>query len=143
MAGLGSPTDMAARESANANHTADILTWSGIGGSVLGATLMTVGLLQLFNRSGSDAAIPLMVGGGVLSLGGSITVLVGSGFRGAANRHRETAYQVYDQSLRGNLGLCGDGTQIGDCPTAPGAAPAQPQTGQVMQPVQVPPPPPN
>lgn len=168
MAGVDSPTANAVREMEGARSTANILAWSGVGASVAGAALATAGFLSLLgsSSSGNGAAIPLLVSGSVLTLGGSITIIVGTGFNAAAHRHRESSYQLYDQSLRLNLGLCGDGTQIGDCPVnsgsmdpTPGAgmmgpalsqpiqntqpAPTQPaQQGQTLQPMQVPPPPP-
>jgi hypothetical protein len=134
LAGANSPTAVAAREHESANNTADILTWSGVGASVLGMALFSWGMLGGFNSfssSSSGFGVPLMITGGVLSLGGGITVLVGSGFRGHAARQREAAYQLYDQSLRQNLGLCGDGSQLGDCAPSTGGDGA------------VPPPPPN
>jgi hypothetical protein len=126
MAGQNSPSAAAARESQSANSTADILFWSGIGASLLGTGLALGSLFTNGGSSYSGINWPLFGVGMGVGLGGSITILVGSGFRGAAARHRETSYQLYDQSLRQNLGLCGDGTQMGDC-GAGGAMPSMTQ----------------
>lgn len=160
MAGANSPTANAARESQSASNTADILFWSGLGASMLGTGLMLWGMFDRNASSSFSPNWPLFGAGAAVGIGGSITILVGSGFRGAAARHRETSYQLYDQSLRQNLGLCGDAAQIGNCPTsAPSMSQpispfvAQPQPSQPQQlpaqqvptqqvPAQLPPPPP-
>ncbi len=134
MVGVNSPTAAAARESQSANNTADILFWSGIGASALGTGLALWGMFGGLSGSSSQFNWPLVGAGSAVVLGGSITVLVGSGFRGAAARHRETSYQLYDQSLRHNLGLCGGSTQIGDCATSVPSM-SQPISPVISQPI--------
>jgi hypothetical protein len=129
LAGANSPTAVAARDHESANNTADILMWSGVGASVLGMGLFGWGMFSGFG-GGRGLNTPLLITGSVVSLGGAITILVGSGFRGHAARQREAAYQLYDQSLRQNLGLCGDGSQIGDCaPSRTDQGPTPPPNG--------------
>lgn len=153
MAGERSALAGLAAESANANRVADITLWSGLGASAVATALTTFAIVSAFNTSASSIDWPMIGTGFGIMLGGSVSMIVSSGFRGAANRQREAAYVLYDPSLRLNLGFCGPGAQVGDCasglPTLsqpmPLATPtAQPPTQRATdaQPVTAPLPPP-
>ena len=49
---------------------------------------------------------------------GLIAALIGLGYSAGSSSERQRAFMTYDNSLREHLGLCGDGTQIGDCVNA-------------------------
>jgi hypothetical protein len=121
LAGDPSPMTNMARETLRVQSIGTALVWSGFGALLVGTGLVVGGFMSLFTGSvsGNSAALPLMVTGGAFMLTAPIILtLIGGGFGVAAARNRETAYQLFEPSLRQNLGLCGDGTQLGDCPTA-------------------------
>jgi hypothetical protein len=140
LVGPSSPMAYEARETHRVQSIGAALSLSGMGGVFLGVGLFAAGVAMLFSGSHAGETIggPLAIGGATVTLTAPIPLIIGLGFSGAGARHRETAYQLYDQSLRQNLGLCGDGTQIGDCPSAMGVPGPQPAPGtNVIPPVNI------
>ncbi len=97
--------------------------------------------------------VPLAVVGYSLVMAGSITISFDQVIFGrTAAQERERALIMYNESLRATIGLCGDGTQPGDCaglvppvqpaiqPMAPAIAPVS--TGEPIAITSAPPPPP-
>jgi len=143
MVGLRSPTGLAAEDSARNENVANILFGTGLGASILGATLM---LTSIFSRDSSGDGLPPLFWAGLGVAGaGSIASLVGRwGYRNTANTSRAAAFESFDGSLRERMNLCSTGNAFHDCGAlVPAQQPpqAQPPQPAVPSPWAAPPPP--
>lgn len=138
--GPNTVTAVEAREAERSGTIGNTLLWSGVLGSLVGAGVATASFLA--NGGPGPVNWPLFGVGSTLLLAGPITVTIGAVYRGNSALHRETAFQTYDQSLRINLGLCGDAGSascVTQTPSLTQPIPLQPTGGGSALP---PPPPP-
>lgn len=125
-----SVTAVAANQSASARGVGRGLVGGGIGGMLLGTVL----LIPAFT---SDDGNALLYGSIGLFTAGLVVYLIGQiGFLSSSASERVRAFMTYDNSLRERLGLCGDGTQMGDCVNAGGPTGYAPGTYGAPPPIQ-------
>lgn len=91
--------------------------------SLVGWSLLTVGILQGYGFESVRIVGATLGTAGVLGLGFDLFLL-----DRPAVRERERAMVLFNDSLRDRLGLCGDGTHIGDCASATPPASDVPST---------------
>jgi len=122
-----SVTAQAARESANFRAPAAWLYWGGAASTLAGLALLIPAAsasadeydARGMRTPGDDTLFWTSVA--VMSTG-LVAMLIGGLLGTRSSSERQRAFMTYDTSLRERLGLCGDGTQIGDCPNADASA---------------------
>lgn len=132
--GPDSPAGLAAAASVSARDTGAIfngiaITLTSVGLGVLLASLAFIGEDSTSTGSGgapgSDGlgtALTLILVGGGIAIAGSIMLIPAMIYASNATDEATSAYETYNTSLAGNLGLCERGDQVVDC-NAPAVAP--------------------
>ncbi len=129
-----SETAQAARTSANLRTPSAWLYWGGSAALVGSLFLLIPAAITSADDwdsrgmriPGDDTLMWTTVGVAAVGL---VAGLVGAVLGMRSSSQRQRAFSTYDSSLRERLGLCSDGTQIGDCPNAAASAgpPAPPE----------------
>lgn len=109
-----SPAALAAESSRSARTTSRTLQAFGIGGWVVGTSLMVAPLLSTPEPDGSRDLTLLYAGLGVVGVG-SIVYLVAMPFRSDAHDEAATAFETYDAGLRDRLGICSPTDRSPEC----------------------------
>ncbi|MDB4930250.1 MAG: hypothetical protein JWM10_2734 [Myxococcaceae bacterium] len=123
-----SVTAVAANQSAEARTTGRWLQAGGGLGMLLGSLLLipaipaATGTTDRFTGVSDGDSTLLYTSIGLLTVGMVVYFVGQLGFLSTAGSERVRAFSTYDNSLRERLGLCGDGSQMGDCVNAGGPA---------------------
>jgi hypothetical protein len=120
--GPDSPAGLAAAASLSARETASIFNVIAIAASTVGLGGMLASLA--FVGEDDDTAIAVLLVGGSLAIVGSLLLIPAMIFQSDATDEATSAYETYNLSLAGFLGLCERGDQAVDC-NAPAVAPVQ------------------
>ncbi len=124
----------AAERSAEATSTANTVQgwgWAltGVGPAVM---LSSVFFIEDAETSPDFSGMwTVMAIGGVITIGGLITGLIGGSYRRQANDDKATAFELYNKALAQRLDICADGKALVPCAQAGGssAAPSDVELG--------------
>jgi len=133
-----SATARASERSGRARRASNAWLTVAILGISVGATLWVAGIASATNNDGfddegrlDDDPVPASAYvGAALALASGLAIFPTVHYRRVARDERLSAFVTYDDSLRGRLALCIDGTRLVDCtapaPSTPAVAPLLP-----------------